>query len=123
MCPSRGVENTGCTHARKNSKSSAGSGAGTYLFGRLRIHCKSATYSGSLRELQNVPPVCPAPPAAGFNGLRKRRLLSGSAVLMSFVTTSKLRRDCSAVHPASVAGVSRLNRTLVCHVWHITHAA
>src|SRR5687768_3564861 len=32
-------------------------------------------------------------------------------------------RDWSGVHPASLAGVSRSNRKLVCHVWHITHAA
>jgi hypothetical protein len=49
---------------------------------------------------------------------------SGFFVFTSFVTMSKLRRDCSAVQPASVAGVSRLKRIgRVCHVWHMTHAA
>jgi hypothetical protein len=70
-----------------------------------------------------VPPVWPRPPASGASGFSSRRLVSGLAVLMSLVTTSKFFLDCSTVQPASVAGVSRLNRTLVCQVWHCTQAA
>ena len=63
------------------------------------------------------------PPAESASGLSSRRLVAGAAVFTSLVTTSKFFRDCSTVHPASVAGVSSVKRTLVCQVWHITQAA
>ena len=56
------------------------------------------------------------PPAERASGLSSKRLVAGDAVFTSFVTTSKFLRDCSTVHPASVAGVSSVKRTLVCQV-------
>ena len=36
--------------------------------------------------------------------------------MMSWLTTSKLRIDCSLLQRVLELGVSRLKRTLVCHV-------